>query len=711
MSRLTTIAGALLGGSAHRRRRAVELLGTAGGAACAMLAVVLLASMGVDRTDPSGRLMLFKGLGAVLFLAAAYGFAAQRLRREREREARGRVLAMGGREAGARSALALAVGSLSLGLLLMAALEVGASAVSAGDDELGASEGEAALERARENRDLGQSDEESSAGSGARGAPRTGPIGPGQHSGDAARRAMGARLGDLLSDEPILRATSTGALPSPTAHLRGLVLDRYGPAGSLQERRVEVPESFEAGKGGWIEVSARDVPPGSSDRFELTIEFLAESNGVIFAPLNLTGIETPGATYDPASELWTAATEARYRVRSRRPLPTVAELSAKRARGSIAGSTSLPVGRQGSERFFALRSLAAYAESIAIGRTSDLEQVVAIVSHLRETFGYELFDVGMLDPEGSLDLIGRGSGSCTHFASLAALLLRSLGIPTRIAVGYVAREELLPEEGYGWLVRARDGHAWIEVHFEDYGWLPFDPTPGDQTAGGASMGWTPLEESDPAVSRWLSGVGLLGESEARTARTSALGEWVAGTLASTFQWMRDLIVGTRDLSTGESDGSHAQRWGGWALGLGAACALIAWAWRRRRGVTLDEGAQARGGSQSGSPDDVQGRARLSTLPAAQDLMALLAERGWVQSVHQTPSAFARGVEARHPECAGLVDTLRALLRRASTHAPLTKAEMQALARLIARLRRGEEASGSGEGAPPASVSLGEMTGD
>jgi transglutaminase-like putative cysteine protease len=678
-----------------------------------MLAVVLLASMGVDQTDPNGRLVLFKGLGAVLFLAAAYGLAARRLRREREREARGRVLTMGGREAGAKSALLLALGSLGLGLLLMAALEVAVSAVSAGDGELGASEGEAALERARVSRGLRESDEESSTGPGARRSPRTGPMGPGQHSGEAAQRAIGVRLGDLLSDEPILRATSAVPLPSPTAHLRGLVLDRYGSTGSLQERRAKTPASLEAGEEGWIEVPARDVPPGRSDRFELTVEFLAESNGVVFAPLNLAGIETPSATYDRASELWTAATEARYRVRSRRPLPTVAELAAKSARGSIAGSTSLPIGRQGSERFFALRSLAAYAESIATGSTTDLERVVAIVSHLRETFGYELFDVGMLDPEGSLDLIERGSGSCTHFASLAALLLRSLGIPTRIAVGYVAREELPPEEGHGWLVRARDGHAWIEVHFEGFGWLPFDPTPGDQTAGGASMGWTPLEESDPAVSRWLSGVGLLSETEARTARTSALGEWVAGALASSFRWMRDLATRVGDSFPGMSagDGSPARPWAGWTLGFVASGALIAWAvfWRRR-GTPAVDGEPARP-SEGQSLGGTLGRAEPSPLAAAQDLMTLLAERGLAQGVHETPSEFARGVEAKHPDCVGLLDTLRALLRRASTHAPLTKAEMQALARLIARLRRGEEASGSGEGAPPASVSLGEMTGD
>ena len=42
----------------------------------------------------------------------------------------------------------------------------------------------------------------------------------------------------------------------------------------------------------------------------------------------------------------------------------------------------------------------------------------------------------------------------------------------------------------------RDEHAWIEVHFEGAGWLPFDPTRGDATRGGALRGWSPLAPSE-----------------------------------------------------------------------------------------------------------------------------------------------------------------------------------------------------------------------
>jgi transglutaminase-like putative cysteine protease len=68
------------------------------------------------------------------------------------------------------------------------------------------------------------------------------------------------------------------------------------------------------------------------------------------------------------------------------------------------------------------------------------------------------------------------AGYCQHFAGAMALMLRYLGIPARVAVGfssgrYDARRGV-------WRVSDHDAHAWVEVWFRGYGWLPFDPTPG-----------------------------------------------------------------------------------------------------------------------------------------------------------------------------------------------------------------------------------------
>jgi transglutaminase-like putative cysteine protease len=67
-------------------------------------------------------------------------------------------------------------------------------------------------------------------------------------------------------------------------------------------------------------------------------------------------------------------------------------------------------------------------------------------------------------------------GYCQHFAGAMALMLRYLGIPARVAAGFTSG--LYEAESGEWTVSDTNAHTWVEVWFEEYGWLPFDPTPG-----------------------------------------------------------------------------------------------------------------------------------------------------------------------------------------------------------------------------------------
>ena len=67
------------------------------------------------------------------------------------------------------------------------------------------------------------------------------------------------------------------------------------------------------------------------------------------------------------------------------------------------------------------------------------------------------------------------AGYCQYFAGAMALMLRYLGIPARVAVGF-AGGTYEPKQ-HVWKVTDREAHAWVEVWFKGYGWLPFDPTP------------------------------------------------------------------------------------------------------------------------------------------------------------------------------------------------------------------------------------------
>jgi transglutaminase-like putative cysteine protease len=123
------------------------------------------------------------------------------------------------------------------------------------------------------------------------------------------------------------------------------------------------------------------------------------------------------------------------------------------------------------------------ARSFAAGEAGDLARARAIERHLRSAYGYtlELPDREVADPLANF-LFVRRKGHCEYFASSMAVMLRSLGIPSRLATGFQSGV-YNPVSGL-WLVRASDAHSWVEAWIPGYGWTTFDPTPADPNAGG-----------------------------------------------------------------------------------------------------------------------------------------------------------------------------------------------------------------------------------
>jgi Transglutaminase-like superfamily len=129
------------------------------------------------------------------------------------------------------------------------------------------------------------------------------------------------------------------------------------------------------------------------------------------------------------------------------------------------------------------------AEDWTAGATSDYEKILDIQDHLRGPDTEFVYD-DTIPPLEGVDaliqfLVETHTGFCQQFAVAEATLLRALGIPARIAVGYQDGE--LQDDG-GFLVTTRDAHAWVEVLFPTYGWLPFDPTPGRGSIPNAAPG-------------------------------------------------------------------------------------------------------------------------------------------------------------------------------------------------------------------------------
>ncbi len=152
----------------------------------------------------------------------------------------------------------------------------------------------------------------------------------------------------------------------------------------------------------------------------------------------------------------------------------------------------------------------ALAQSITAGDTTTYDKVQSLIDWIGTHTHYSL-DIPPL-PAGAdtVDefLFGNRVGFCEQISTSLAVMLRSLGIPVREAVGYVPG-------GYDpitdlWQVHANDAHAWVQVWFPGYGWQNFDPT-AVVPASNPSPGATALKDVAAALRRvpWVPVVAVL----------------------------------------------------------------------------------------------------------------------------------------------------------------------------------------------------------
>jgi transglutaminase-like putative cysteine protease len=84
-------------------------------------------------------------------------------------------------------------------------------------------------------------------------------------------------------------------------------------------------------------------------------------------------------------------------------------------------------------------------------------------------------------------------GYSEQFAGTYAVMMRTLGIPARVAVGFTPGVDAGDQ---GFSVSGRDAHAWPEVWFDGLGWVPFEPTPGRGAPGAENFNNVDAQPSD-----------------------------------------------------------------------------------------------------------------------------------------------------------------------------------------------------------------------
>jgi transglutaminase-like putative cysteine protease len=355
---------------------------------------------------------------------------------------------------------------------------------------------------------------------------------PGALAGDTGSPAQLSRAGSQSS--PIRVGGYLGFAGSLNTALRGNLATALVMQVRAQRPSYWVGETFDTWQGqSWTqsEKSSRplresspfvlpvplgDVPLGQSDlqtfyvaNATADLVFHAESAEELWFPTSKVFFSDDGTIVSPIG----LGSGSIYTVESQ-----VSTATADQLRADPSTQTLLPGAQAEFEQLpHPYPRVLALAQSITAGDTTTYDKVQSLIDWIGAHTHYSL-DIPPL-PAGAdtVDefLFGNRVGFCEQISTSLAVMLRSLGIPAREAVGYVPG-------GYDpitdlWQVHADDAHAWVQVWFPGSGWQNFDPT-AVVPPSNPSPGATALKDVAGALRRvpWvpvvavLAGAGLVG---------------------------------------------------------------------------------------------------------------------------------------------------------------------------------------------------------
>ena len=136
------------------------------------------------------------------------------------------------------------------------------------------------------------------------------------------------------------------------------------------------------------------------------------------------------------------------------------------------------------------------AAEVTAGASSSYERALALQNWFRDEFEYSI-DVQSGHGKSAIEsFLQEQVGYCEQFSASFAAMARTLGIPTRVAVGYT--QGLQGSDGW-YSVLGKNAHAWPEVWFDGIGWVAFEPTPGRGAPGAQDYTNVAPEQDDTPV--------------------------------------------------------------------------------------------------------------------------------------------------------------------------------------------------------------------
>lgn len=314
---------------------------------------------------------------------------------------------------------------------------------------------------------------------------------------------------------------------SPWARLRGNLTDK-NPVDMARIEGMSAPEylrtfaleKWEPDEGfvlGTVRADSRNIDgralgtgpaAGTTETVTITPEHYRDKYLPIY--LGTSAVNGLGSGWNFDSGLRTifrsaATTPAPYTVITGDAVATEAELRTDTVNGHQGLTTTGDLPAEVSE----------LAKQLTSAATNPFDKVDALLNFFTDPangFTYSLQTPAGDSGDALVDFLSNRTGYCEQYAATMAIMIRSLGIPARVGVGFTqgARQ---PDGSY--LITSNNAHAWVEVPFDDAGWITFDPTPSVNGQGGlqgfAAGGTAPAD---------ATGTGATTASGSATATTS-----------------------------------------------------------------------------------------------------------------------------------------------------------------------------------------------
>ncbi|WP_100501044.1 transglutaminase-like domain-containing protein [Geodermatophilus chilensis] len=310
-----------------------------------------------------------------------------------------------------------------------------------------------------------------------------------------------ALQGQLTLDEPVDLLQLNASVPDP-GYLRVVALEAYDAAegwtiGNL-DGETGVADEAElaalAGRRGGRPVDALVTALGHEDRFL----------PVLYAPQSVDVADPDRWRFDPGTgtvfgrDVSTAGQT--WSVAAVEPRPTAEELAA---------AGPLPPELPLVQRYTALPDLDPSVDelvtTLTAGAETPYERVQAVYGHFTDPandYEYSLSTAPGTGGDDLADFLRLRQGYCEQYAGAMAALVRAAGVPARVVLGYTPGTA---QPDGSRLITSDDAHAWVEVYFDDLGWVPYDPTPID-TDRAVELPWAPRPQdlevdprTDPTV--------------------------------------------------------------------------------------------------------------------------------------------------------------------------------------------------------------------